>query len=237
MKIRGIIFDMDDTLVAFDAVTDKSWEEVCKKYEQKNPSLKWNKLFNTIKLLSNEYWKDPERHRIGRNNIEEVRRNILKKVFIKLGIKNQEDAVYIADEYSKVRLNNMYLFPETISVLEKLKKKNYTLLLMTNGDNKGQRDKIKKFCLEKYFNHILIEGELGYDKPDDRIFKKATNLINLKPEHIMIVGDNFDWEILPGKNYGFKAVWINKRNIPVDNYKKKTADAIIYNLNELYDYL
>ena len=49
------------------------------------------------------------------------------------------------------------------------------LALVTNGAASLQRQKIARFELEPLFDLILVEGELGFGKPDERIYRLALN--------------------------------------------------------------
>jgi hypothetical protein len=50
--------------------------------------------------------------------------------------------------------------------------------LLTNGGSKGQRLKIDRFDLAPLFDAILIEGEVGFGKPDPRIYTKALEALD-----------------------------------------------------------
>ena len=50
--------------------------------------------------------------------------------------------------------------------------------------------------ISKYFAHVFISSELGADKPDPEIFRRALKLIDLKPSEVLHAGDDpeRDWE-------------------------------------------
>jgi putative hydrolase of the HAD superfamily len=50
--------------------------------------------------------------------------------------------------------------------------------------------------ISKFFAHIFISSEIGADKPDPEIFRRALNLVELKPDEVLHVGDDpeRDWE-------------------------------------------
>ena len=45
-------------------------------------------------------------------------------------------------------------------------------------------------CPPKFFTHIFVSSELGADKPDPEIFRRALNLIDLKPDEVLHAGDD-----------------------------------------------
>ena len=117
----------------------------------------------------------------------------------------------MAGRYSTVRLENMYVLPGAQSTLDLLRSKGYRLGLLTNGDGQTQRYKIEKFGLAKYFETILVEGELGYGKPDVRMYRLALSALGLKPEHTCMVGDNLNWDVEAPQQMGIRAIWIDRK--------------------------
>ena len=226
MTVHGILFDLDDTLIAFDAVTDKSWREVCLEYSTAKPGMEPEVLFAAIKKENDWYWSDPERHRIGRNNLPVARRNVLREVFMTLDLP-EADADAMAERYSTVRLDNMYVLPGTQSTLDLLRSKGYRLGLLTNGDGETQRYKIERFDLAKYFETILVEGELGYGKPDMRIYRLALSALGLEPEDTCMIGDNLTWDVEAPQQLGIRAIWIDRKKtgLPTGSMQSLTGSS------------
>jgi putative hydrolase of the HAD superfamily len=210
VNVYGILFDLDDTLIAFDAVTDRSWKEVCLEYSTAKPGVDSGALFAAIKKENDWYWSDPERHRIGRNTLPVARQNVLREVFMTLDLP-QSDADAMAERYSTVRLDNMYVLPGAQPTLDFLRSKGYRLGLLTNGDGETQRYKIERFELAKYFETILVEGELGYGKPDMRIYRLALSALRLEPEDTYMIGDNLTWDVEAPQQLGIRAIWIDRK--------------------------
>jgi putative hydrolase of the HAD superfamily len=50
--------------------------------------------------------------------------------------------------------------------------------------------------ISKFFRHVFISSELGADKPDPEIYRRALELVDLKPNEVLHVGDDpkRDWE-------------------------------------------
>jgi len=207
MAIRALFFDLDDTIVAFDAVTEPSWRQVCAAYCGRAPRVDPARLLGTIREFSSRYWSDPERHRIGRLDIVTARKAFVKDAFASLGLP-AADAEELAVTYSRVRTENMYIFPGARETLEALRGRGMKMALITNGDAEGQRAKIRRFDLERYFAAILIEGELGFGKPDPRVYKAALAAAGVPAGEAVMAGDNPTWDIAPAAAEGIRTVWI-----------------------------
>jgi putative hydrolase of the HAD superfamily len=203
---RAVIFDLDDTLVAFEPVSEPSWIQVCREYTQTGSGVKAQRIFEAIKKHSDWYWDDDSRHRQGRLNIKAARRSIVTAAFRELSLPTAE-AVHLADRYSAVRLENMYLLPGVEATLKALCDRRFTMALITNGESAAQREKINRFGLGKYFSHIFIEGEQGFGKPGHEIYRKALSDIGVSPEETCMVGDNIEWDIAAPQALGISGIW------------------------------
>ena len=64
-------------------------------------------------------------------------------------------------------------FDDAVATVQWLRAQGCRLALLTNGGSKAQRRKIDRFDLAPLFDAILIEGEVGFGKPDPRIYAQA----------------------------------------------------------------
>jgi putative hydrolase of the HAD superfamily len=86
------------------------------------------------------------------------------------------------------------LYPEVPSVLEQLQPR-FQLAVISNFDGR-LRFILEHLGISKFFAHIFISSEIGADKPDPEIFRRALKLVELKPDEVLHVGDDpeRDWE-------------------------------------------
>jgi putative hydrolase of the HAD superfamily len=86
------------------------------------------------------------------------------------------------------------LYPEVPGVLEKLQPR-FQLAVVSNFDGR-LRFILEHLGISKYFVHVFVSSELGADKPDPEIYRRALRLMNLKPSEVLHVGDDpeRDWE-------------------------------------------
>jgi putative hydrolase of the HAD superfamily len=233
---RAIIFDLDDTLVAFDAVSLSSWIQVCREYVETGGRTSAQQLFETVKKLSDWYWSDETRHRNGRRDIKAARRSIVSAAFSELGLP-QSEAAPLADRYSAVRLDNMYLYPGVESTLQTLCDRRFKMALLTNGESATQREKIRRFGLGKYFSHIFIEGEVGFGKPEQEIYRKALSVIGVSPDETYMVGDNLQWDVAAPQALGIRSIWYDYKGTGLPPDAPAIPFKTILNITELLDIL
>ena len=86
------------------------------------------------------------------------------------------------------------LYPEVPGVLEQLEPR-FQLAVISNFDGR-LRFILECLGISKFFTHLFISSELGADKPDPEIFRRALKLIDLEPNEVLHVGDDpqRDWE-------------------------------------------
>ena len=86
------------------------------------------------------------------------------------------------------------LYPEVPEVLEKLQPR-FELAVVSNFDGR-LRMIFEQLGVSKFFKQVFLSSELGADKPDPEIFRRALNVIQLQPHEVLHVGDDSerDWK-------------------------------------------
>ena len=86
------------------------------------------------------------------------------------------------------------LYPEVPDVLEKLQSR-FHLAVVSNFDGR-LRFILQHLGISKYFVHVFVSSELGADKPDLEIYRRALRVMKLNPNEVLHVGDDpeRDWE-------------------------------------------
>lgn len=140
----------------------------------------------------------------------------------------------MATSYPLERRKRHIHFPETQEFMDKLYS-NYPLALLTNGTPSVQWAKIRGSGLEKYFEHIIISGDLNTRKPDPVIFYTILDKMDIAPEETIMIGDNLKSDIEGAAGVGIKSVWVNRRND--DPGDGPSPDFIIRDLRELFEIL
>ena len=86
------------------------------------------------------------------------------------------------------------LYPEVPDVLEQLRER-FQVAVISNFDGR-LRFILQNLGISTYFAHLFISSELGADKPDPEIFRRALKLIHLNVDEVLHVGDDpeRDWK-------------------------------------------
>jgi putative hydrolase of the HAD superfamily len=212
---KAILFDLDDTLIDYSGGSRESWREVCRDRARTDGRFEAEALFETIIDVGRWFWSDPERHRIGRSDLDKSRRDVARMALERMGIDDRTLADEIGNAYVVRREQSYRLFPRTHQTLTELTEAGVVLGLVTNGEAIKQRDKITRFDLARYFDCIVIEGEFGVGKPEPSVFRHALVELGVEASKAWMVGDNFEWDVAAPMTLGMKGIWNNPRGKPL----------------------
>jgi putative hydrolase of the HAD superfamily len=116
----------------------------------------------------------------------------------------------IAEIYATRRRAAWRLFPEAAAFLTRLRELRIPLALVTNGDARQQRDKITRHDLAGWFDAILIEGEMGYGKPDEQVYREALRRLGVPATDAWMVGDHLEFDVGAPQRLGLRGVWVDR---------------------------
>ena len=124
-------------------------------------------------------------------------------------------------------------YPETEEVLKQLSKK-YKLGVIAN-QAPGSKERLASYRLSQYFHIIIASAEVGFAKPNPRIFELALKEANCKPNQAAMIGDRPDNDIFPAKALGLATVRILQGYAKLQEPKTPSyqADFTISSLSDL----
>lgn len=230
---RAVFFDMDDTLISAYGRPEEAWTRTVHAYTELPPGIDRKTLVAGILREARAFWADAEAHRHWRQNLFEARRIVVRRAFLAVGQAGEEAADRLADHFSRTREAEYHLFPGVHETLERLRAEGFRLALVTNGAAAPQRAKIERFALAPRFDHVLIEGELGYGKPEPQVYSELLSRCEVSAHEAWIVGDNLEWEVAAPKRHGLGTVWadMHRTGLPAD--RPADPDHVITSLPEL----
>ena len=230
---KAILFDLDGTIITSETIAEQAWREACKIAAKANKKLDSRKLFNLINEIRESYWNDPVKNAEGRKNIPQARTWIVEQALSRIGVADRALAGSIELKYSTRKDELTGFFPNTEDVLQRLSERNVKLVLVTNGEGEVQREKINRFRLERYFTACLIEGELGYGKPDLRVYQTALSKLAISAEEAWMIGNDLHYDLSGSKELGIFSVWCDFEKKGLPSGSKVIPDKIIRDIAEL----
>ena len=208
--ITDVFFDLDHTLWDFERNSELTYQKIFEKYNLQIHLPDFLKVYvpNNTRL-----WGLYQFDKIGK---EELRYQRLKMSFDELGVSVTDEYIdLLADDYIKYLSTFNHLFDHAQTILDYLKPK-YKLHIITNGFAEVQEGKLKNSGIVDYFEVIMDSEKAGVKKPNPVIFEKALSLAKVQPENALMVGDNYDVDVLGAKAVGMHALYFDPLN-PVDD--------------------
>jgi putative hydrolase of the HAD superfamily len=205
--VKALLVDLDDTLLDYSGGVDACWETAC---ETAAPDVERAALLAALIDARQWFWSDPERHRRERVDMVGAWTKIAARALDVCGCANADTAAAVAEVYAERRRAAWRLFPEAAAFLTHLRDRGVPLALVTNGDARQQRDKIARHDLARWFEAILIEGEMGYGKPDEVVYREALRRLGVDAREAWIVGDHLEFDVGAPQRLGLRGVWVDR---------------------------
>ena len=186
--IKKIIFDLDNTLIMW---KEEYIEALKKTVEKYNKNININYMDDLINKYETTY--DYYDKKIFLDYINE-------KIEDKIDMNFIDDFLYnlrfCSEPNEKVN-----------KILEYLGKK-YELVVLTNFFQEPQLNRLKNAKMDKYFTKVY--GAEKYRKPFKECFLEACE--KEKPEECVMIGDNYNIDIIGAHNAGLNVIYYNNLN-------------------------
>jgi len=237
----AILFDLDDTIIEAYGRPQLAWGAVVREFTQRLGDAPPDAIVAAITTAANAFWgRDQDWHRIWRQRLREAREQVVETGFAQLaadGYAVPPLAVQhaLSHRFSSYREENLKLFPDAHETIDALKARGVKLALITNGAQEQQRPKVMRFALTERFDHIQIEGEHGFGKPEERAYRHALASLDVAPHEAWIVGDNLEWEVIAPQKLGIFSIWYDPHGDGLPTGHAARPDRIIRSLRELLD--
>lgn len=208
MSLPGaILFDMDGTILDWQTGMEESWLAACQTHC--DGSYDPLRMHEAIRARRGWFWDDFDRATRGRMDLDGASREIVRHAAADLALDAVTIADRIADDYRARRTAGIAPYPGAIETLASLRRRGMPMALVTNGAAQSQRASIERFDLERYFDCIVVEGEFGCGKPDERVFRHALSAVACDPERAWMVGDSLEADIAMPFQLGMHTIWVD----------------------------
>jgi putative hydrolase of the HAD superfamily len=203
----AIFFDMDGTILDWQTGMEESWLAVCVEHcgGLSDPA----EMHAAIRARRTWFWDDAERAKKGRMDLDASAREIVRHAFLDRGLDAVDVAHRIADDYRARRNELIVPYAGAVETLIAVRERGIRTALLTNGEARNQRRSVVRHALEQYFDCIVIEGEFGVGKPDERVFAHALAACGSPSHSTWMVGDSLEADIAPAVALGMHAVWVD----------------------------
>jgi putative hydrolase of the HAD superfamily len=233
MRISAVLFDLDETLVPDETVTEAAMTAICAPLQERY-GVNAASVAATVRRRARELWRagpgfdyclaigiasweglwgdcsgaDPNLARLAAW-LPEYRREAWLKALFEHGIRDQALALSLATHYPGERQRLCAAFDDAEPALSALHGR-YRLGVVTNGAPALQRKKLTASGCGHFFGAVAVSGDIGAGKPDPRIFEHALAMLGAQAGETALVGDSLTNDVAGARQAGIRAIWLNR---------------------------
>ena len=203
--LKGIFFDIDDTLYSTTAFAEQarraSIEQMIQMGLDIDPDAGYQELMEVIREFSSNYGGHYGKF-LSRQPEEALR--------------GKHQGMLIAGAvvaYHETKSRHLKAFEDVFETMKLLSSGTDLILgIITSGLRIKQSEKLVRLGLWPFLdqNAIFITDEVGIGKPNPKLYSRACEAMGLEPSQVMYVGDNPVNDVHPANQVGMVSVW-NKR--------------------------
>lgn len=233
---KVLLFDVYQTLIDIDINNENkkinqanAWENLTKSLERYNIRVSPTKLIELNKKQQENFYVGKDR-KIQHHNFCKLLTQILKENF---GVEPlQEEICSLIYKYHKIARGYAHLYPYVAETLARLKEK-YILSVASYTQGCFTKFELIELGIDKYFSYFVYTSDIGFHKTTSKFYEQCLEIVGEKAENCVMVGDNYDVDILVPQKLGLKTVWV-KNPLTASQYvhmfKQEPKDMI--NLEE-----
>ena len=236
MKIKGIIFDINGTLINIH--TDEGMDEI---YRAISHFLTYHGICLHRGEVRDRYYRIMERQiKASREKYPEFDTVALWKEFLSENLppdrKPKPEILevmprFLAEIYRGISRQRLELYPGVKPVLDELKSR-FPMAVVSDGQSVWALPEMRAAGIDGYFDPIVISGDYGFRKPDPRLFQAALDGVGFEPENVLFVGNDMYRDVCGAGVMGMKTIFFLS-NQGRQQMRGVEPDYIIYNFSEL----
>jgi len=214
--MKYILWDFDGTLGYREGIWSEALYSVLLKNGIKDITIDVIKPY----LTKGFTWHNTEKSNkelFGNKTWWEYYEDYFSNIFIELGIQkniSKKLSKEIKNEY--MDLEKWHIYDDVIKTLELLIEKKYINIILSNHIPELE-EIIKGLGINKYFYKIYSSGNIGYEKPNSKIYEYVLNDMKINKNDCIIIGDSYSSDILGGTKMEIKSILVRSDN--KTNYK------------------
>lgn len=236
--LKAVLFDLDDTLISWadgpddwGVATRPHWTGVYHYLAGEGhalPSL--DEFIGRMREEVREAWQNG-RETLEAPAFERILRAGLKQMKLNLA---DVDFPAAMRAYNWQAMEGVAVYPDTLPVLQTLRRDGYKLGLITNSHlPMWMRDpELASFGLLDFFDARTTSGDARYIKPHPAVYHLILDQLEVAPEEAVFVGDNPHHDIAGANEAGLTSVLIDPPHLDRDR-DGVAPDFIITRLAEL----
>jgi putative hydrolase of the HAD superfamily len=205
-RTTTVLFDLDDTLFDHTATARAALAASIRQLPFFS-QLDFEELYGRYSELLEEMHPQVL---AGRNSYQEAHRLRFQRLLAPYGTEITETE---ADEFAQAHYARYQVVRQPVAgalaLLQALKPQ-YRIGIVTNNRTAEQEDKLRHLGMSHLLDALITSEEVGVTKPDPRIFQVALQRLNAQPAETVMVGDNWQADVLGALAVGIRPLWLNR---------------------------
>lgn len=139
--------------------------------------------------------------------------------------------LFLAELHRGIACKRLRLYPQVRETLDQLRS-HYSMAVVSDAQSVYAVPELRMVGLLHYFDPIIVSGDYGYRKPDGRLFQKALDALQVRPEQALFIGNDIYHDIFGAQHAGMKAIFASY-NQGTPSYEAISPDYIISRFADL----
>jgi FMN phosphatase YigB (HAD superfamily) len=149
----------------------------------------------------------------------------LSRIFWRLKVKVDEETLNAIIKLLESRPYQLY--PDAARAVMKAKEKGFKTAVVTTIAYFQFKEAIQP--IRDCFDFVMTGFEAGCDKTNPKMHRKVLEILNVRSEEAVMIGDDMSIDIILSKKLGINAILLNREG---RNVECSYADAVIHSLDE-----
>jgi putative hydrolase of the HAD superfamily len=219
--MKYILWDFDGTLAYRDGMWSSTLLSLLNKKGINNISIEKIKPYFQKGFTWHKY-KYSHKELFNGKSWYEYYENYFYAILIKIGINEimaKEISQNVIMEY--MDKTKWFIYDDVIEALKNINNYEYKNYILSNHIPK-LNEIVENVGIKEYFNEIFSSANIGYEKPNKKIYKYVLNELKTEKNNCIIIGDSYNADIKGGENIGIKSILVRSEN--KNNYEYYCKD-------------
>jgi len=224
-RILFVYFDLDDTLLDHRGAERQALEDLYNETPEFYGAHELTTIQETYHVVNSDVWR---RYGAGVISKERAKLERFENLLAALSVNGDAKPAVLSEHYMRQYAKYWSYVPGAKTAYLSIAA-THPVGILTNGFVEVQQAKLGQFLeLRERASAIVISEELGFMKPDLRIFQYAAEKACVSASEILYIGDSYRTDILGAQAAGWQVIWFaTEGNKESDTKRFESWEAIL----------